>query len=99
MTAKDGTTWTRMRINDKTPRRNRIVYTQIPGFTNFSKQRIDSTVLSAFLTIFDDSIIKVVCRYSIMEVVAKNDPLDFDKFQILKFIAIILAKGVFFVKK
>ncbi len=45
MTAKDGTNWTRIKLNDETKTRNRIVYTQASGCTNYSKQRIDSSVL------------------------------------------------------
>jgi hypothetical protein len=95
MTAKYGTSWTRIKLNDETKTRNRIVYTQASGCTNYSKQRIDSSVLSGFLTIFDDSIIKIIIIYSIMESQANNDPIDLDRILVLKFIAILLARGVF----
>jgi hypothetical protein len=68
---------------------------KLPKCTNYSKQRIDSSVLSAFLTIFDDSIIKIIIRYSILESQANNNPIDLDRILVLKFIAFLLARSVF----
>ncbi len=65
------------------------------GCTNYSKQRIDSSVLSAYLTIFNDSIIKIMITYYIMESQANNSPIDLDRILVLKLIAFLLARGVF----
>ncbi len=59
--------------------------------TNYSKQRIDSSVFLVFLIIFDDSIVKIIIRYSIMESQTNNDPMDLDRILVLIFIAILLA--------
>jgi hypothetical protein len=47
--------------------RKRVVFKVLSGPTNYAKSRVNNTALSAFLTIFDDSMIKLITNYLNME--------------------------------
>jgi hypothetical protein len=67
LTAKDGTVWKKVNVSESTMVRNRVVFTVLSGPTNYAKSRVNITALSAFLTIFDDSMIKLITNYLNME--------------------------------
>jgi hypothetical protein len=67
LTAKDGTVWKKVNVSESTMVRNRVVFTVLSGPTNYAKSRVNNTALSAFLTIFDDSMIKLITNYLNME--------------------------------
>ena len=58
--------------------RKRVVFKVLSGPTNYAKSRVNNTALSAFLTIFDDSMIKLITNYSNMEADSKNDDLNLE---------------------
>ena len=94
-TSKAGVHWTKLDDGDETCIRKRIVFNEKSGPTSFAASRIDSTALSAFLVIFDLSMVKMVldCTNAFAESV---DPkLSFKKEEILAFIGLLLSRGVF----
>jgi hypothetical protein len=78
LTAKDGTVRKKVNVSESTMVRNRVVFTVLSGTTNYAKSRVNITALSAFLTIFDDSMIKLITNYSNMEADSKNDDLNLE---------------------
>ncbi|RMZ95679.1 piggyBac transposable element-derived 3-like [Brachionus plicatilis] len=94
-TSKAGVHWTKLDDGDETGIRKRIVFNEKSGPTSFAASRIDSTALSAFLVIFDLSMVEMVldCTNAFAESV---DPqLSFKKEEILAFIGLLLSRGVF----
>lgn len=63
-TSKDNIEREKMKIGDNTRIRNRIVFKEKGGITSYAANRIDETALSAFLCIFDMTMIKLTLEYT-----------------------------------
>jgi hypothetical protein len=92
---KDGSIWSLLNQNESTRIRNRIVFTEKAGPTSHAIKHINETALSAFLMIFDSSMIKKIANYSNKEADSHFDPIQIKDIDILAFIGILFCRGVF----
>ena len=93
--SKSGLVWSKINNNEYCKCRNRIVYTQIPGVTNYAKKKIDESALSAFTCIFDNKMIKDLTVFTNKEADLKCVDFKICDFDVLLFIGILLSRGVF----
>ncbi len=93
--SKDKIEWTKMQVNDFKKIRNQISFKEKTGVTNFAKNKIDDSALSSFFCIFDQSIISLIIKGTKAKAAVKNDKdFEFEKLDLLRFIAVLLARGV-----
>ena len=76
--------------------RNNSDFKEQIGPTQFAKKHIDSTALSAFHFIFDDSMVKMISSFTKIKAEEQKEPnFEFNNRDLLRFIAVLLAKSLF----
>ena len=93
--SKSGSVWSKINNNEYCKCRNRIVYTQMSGATNYAKKEIDESALSAFTCIFDNKMIKDITVLTNKEADLKCDDFKICDSDVLLFIGVLLSRGVF----
>ncbi|CAF1084562.1 unnamed protein product [Brachionus calyciflorus] len=92
-TSKNGVVWTKLKCGEDLSLRKKINFTEKPGPTSYATRNIDSTKLSAFLMIFDTSMINFIVQCTNSN--AKNyENVTFINIDILAFIGILFFRGV-----
>lgn len=87
--------WFEMRQNQYTKIRNRISFNNKSGPTSYAIRRIDSSVLSAFFVIFDQTIIKTIISHTNEEAERNKHSFRLTETELLLFIAVLFCRGVF----
>jgi hypothetical protein len=62
--SKSGVVWSKLNNTGYCKCRNRVVYTQLSGVTNFAKKNINQSALSAFNCIFDNKMIRNITIFT-----------------------------------
>jgi hypothetical protein len=93
--SKSGVVWSKLNKHDYCKCRNRVVYTQLSGVTNFAKKNINHSALSAFNCIFDNKMIRDITIFTNEEADLKCVDFKICHTDILLFIGILLSRGVF----
>lgn len=94
-TSKAGVIWTFLNDGDETRVRKRINFHEKTGPTSYAATRVDGTCLSAFLAIFDLTMVKMVHECTNVFAQSVDPQCSFTKEEILAFIGVLLARGVF----
>jgi hypothetical protein len=94
-TSKDGIEWHKMETGSLTSFRHNIEFNSMTGASFLAKTRVDTDPLSAWRLLFDNFMIKSIVRYTNEEAARCGISLMFTPNDLLRFIAILYARGLF----
>lgn len=94
-TSKAGVIWTLLNDGEETTVRKRINFHEKTRPTRYAATRVDIYCLSAFFAIFNLIMVKIVLECTNVFAPSVDPQCSFSKEEILAFIGVLLARGVF----
>lgn len=94
-TSKAGVIWHPLSEGSSARVRNRTTFSEKVGPTTYACKKIDSSALSAFSCIFDDSMVKKTVGCTNKEAELQKDNFRITESIFFRFLALLLCRGVF----
>ena len=96
LVANSGMEWYKLKENEQTSFRNKINFKHYDGVTAYAASRIDKrSAFQAFNLIFSLQMMNTIVEHTKNEAANYRAVFKFDKYDLLRFIAILLCRGVF----
>ena len=86
--------WTEMAPDSCKKKKNEFSFSETPGPTQYAREHIDSSALSAFLCLFDDTIIDQIVTNTNAKARASNS-FEIVKLDLLRLVSVVLARALF----